>query len=143
MKRGSSATPPTGWHARFRLEAIQTHRFSVPGSHFRTLVRSRMPYRYHRWRDALQLAPNDRAIVGVINDYVTTLDPEAIKALPGECREALFDRDIARAAVTLLRSELVFDGPPEVANMLHEIAHVFAAASVRLSRLGSEFSQGQ
>jgi hypothetical protein len=46
--------------------------------------------------------------------------------------------DLQSAAVTLLRAELEFQGNPRAAQFLHEIAHTFATASVRVSRFRAE-----
>lgn len=42
------------------------------------------------------------------------------------------------AAVTLLQEELRYQGSPEVAEVLREIAHTFAEASTRLTRIRRE-----
>jgi hypothetical protein len=92
---------------------------------------------FQRWRDAIQLAPDENTVVGVMRDYVSAFPPAVIEALPPGCRPAIaeMDEDIQGAAVTLLRVELAYRGGPVGGRLLHEIAHTFAAASVRLSHI--------
>jgi hypothetical protein len=92
-------------------------------------------HRFQRWRDVLRVAPNTQTIIRVVDDYVATLDPY-LDALPRECKLALTKPiDVQGAAVTLLQAEMGFSGREEVREVLHEIAHTFAAASVRLTTL--------
>ena len=44
------------------------------------------------------------------------------------------DPDVQSAAITILHCELGYKGEPFVAEALHEIAHTFAAASLRITR---------
>jgi hypothetical protein len=60
----------------------------------------------------------------------------ALEALPKECRDALQgDFDVQGAAVALLHAELRFKGSDEQHAVLHEIAHTFASAAVRVTLL--------
>jgi len=93
-------------------------------------------HRFQRWREVLQSANTPRAVEMVMRDYVDSLPPGTIEVLPRECQEALHDPDVSAAAVVLLQCEVTArDLSPEVAAVLHEIAHTFAAASVRLRGL--------
>ena len=74
-------------------------------------------------------------MVAVLQDYVGSIDAQVIAILPKACQKALEDPDALGAAVTLLQEELRYQGNPEVAQMLHEIAHTFAAASMRIMRM--------
>jgi len=92
-------------------------------------------HRFQRWRDVLQVAPNTATVGGIVDDYVATIAP-LFDALPAECQRALTKPiDVQASAVTLLQAELSFNGPDEVRDALHEIAHTFAAASGRLTSL--------
>jgi len=71
-------------------------------------------------------------------DYVDTLTPAVISTLPRECQLALADHDIQGAAVTLIQCEMAFHGDPAIADLLHEVAHTYAAASTRIMRLSRE-----
>ena len=93
-------------------------------------------HRFQRWREFLQGANTPRAVETVMRDYVESLPPGTIDVLPPECQQALSDPDLSAAAVALLQCEMTAKGlSPDVAAVLHEIAHTFAAASVRLRGL--------
>jgi hypothetical protein len=91
-------------------------------------------HRFIRWRDAMQTASSPEDVVRIIGDYVTTIPPEVMSLLPEECQRALRDPDVQSAAITILHCELGYKGEPFVAEALHEIAHTFAAASLRITR---------
>lgn len=87
------------------------------------------------WRETLQAAPNARAVSAIMRDYVLTLQ-FVLGDLPPECREALAGEvDVHAAAVTLLHAELHFQGSDEARALLHEAAHMFATAAVRITQL--------
>ena len=90
-------------------------------------------HRFHHWRVRIQDANSAREVAGVMEDYLRTIPGATLEVLP--CREALQTADISQAAMALLQCEMRFQGPPEVAALLHEVAHTFAAASVRLASL--------
>ena len=95
-------------------------------------------HRFQRRRDAIQAASSTAAVDEVMMEYGRTI-PEAVAAsLPPECQRALKDPDIQSAAVGLLHCELGFKGDPEMAALLHEVAHTYAAASLRITRLTKE-----
>lgn len=93
-------------------------------------------HRFQKWREALQLAPNARAVQGIVRDYVEAIGP-LLGVLPADCVRMLLqdNLDIQAAAVTLLQCELRFDGPEQDRALLHEIAHTLAAAAVRITLL--------
>jgi hypothetical protein len=92
-------------------------------------------HRFQRWRDALQVAPNVTAVARIMNDYVDAIRPQ-LTVLPAHCQSALSAPvDVQSAAVTLLHAELDFRGPAETTSFLHEVAHTFASASVRVTML--------
>ena len=93
---------------------------------------------YERWRDTIQAAPDEPAIQRAMRDYTATIPTPILAALPLECRSALGDSDIQGAAVALLQCDLAYQGDPAFAELIHEIAATFAAASTRISRLGRE-----
>ena len=92
-------------------------------------------YRFHHWRVQIQDARDERAVYRVIQDYRLTIPPEIVESLPPECREAIDGRDLASAALTLLQSEMRFQGSSEATAGLHEIAHTYAAAAVRAAAI--------
>jgi len=91
-------------------------------------------YRYQKWRDLLQLAPDVKAVNALMGDYVAVIEPAIISALPPECQRALVPPiNVQTAAVTLLQAELQFRGSAEEASLIQEVAHTFASASVRIT----------
>ena len=95
-------------------------------------------HRFQRWRDALQVAPNVNAVSKIMDDYADAVRPQ-LTVLPVHCQSALRTPvDVQSAAVTLLHAELDFRGSAETASLLHEVAHTFASASVRVTMLHSK-----
>ena len=94
-------------------------------------------HRFRNWREAIQASQDAEAVAALIGEYVASIRRSDLDALSDRCRRVLTDpeADIPGAAVILLREELAFDGNHELGNVLHEIAHTFAAASVRLGQL--------
>jgi hypothetical protein len=92
-------------------------------------------HRFVKWREALNLAPSAAALDGVMRDYVDTLAP-LLAVLPEDCRRALAPPiDIQWAAVTLMQAELRCEGSADSRALLHEVAHTFAAAALRVTQL--------
>jgi len=93
-------------------------------------------HRFQKWREALQLAPDTNTVHGIVRDYVDAIRP-IVAVLPEECGQVLLqgDLNIQSAAVTLLQAELRASGNDEQRALLHEIAHTFAAAAVRITML--------
>ena len=92
-------------------------------------------HRFQMWREALLLAPDARTVNGLMRDYVQAIGP-VLATLPAESRRLLEgDLDVQAIAVALLREELRFDGREEERHLLHEIAHTFASAAVRITLL--------
>ena len=74
------------------------------------------------------------SLLQLMVDYVQSIPADERAKLPGSCQQVLkHPGDVQGAAVTAL----VFNGDPEVAALLHEIAHTFASASFRLGQLNS------
>jgi len=92
-------------------------------------------HHFDKWRNILQVAPTEDTVCGVIRDYLAAIDPAALALIPNDCKQAIQADDVQVAAVTLLHAELMHRGDASVDELLHEIAHTFAAASVRISRL--------
>jgi hypothetical protein len=97
-------------------------------------------HRFQRWRDALQLAPDVKAVSGVMQEYVATLTPEDLEHIPAPCRAALFETplDVPGIAVCLLQAELSWKGRQEDWALLHDVAHIFALAATRLTLVQRE-----
>ena len=74
-------------------------------------------------------------VVALMRDYIATLTPEEIATLPASVWDALNVDDISGSAVVLIREELNLVGKSDAADLLHEIAHTFVAASTRLASI--------
>lgn len=70
-----------------------------------------------------------------MGEYLQTLRPEDVDELPELCRRALTADDISDSALVLIREELTFTGRPEIADMLHEVAHTYVAAANRIVQI--------
>ena len=91
-------------------------------------------HRFHHWRVQIKDAHDERTLARVMQDYRLTLSPAMVESLPTECQECLDNRDIPRAALTLLQAELARqDGSPEDAALLREVAYTYAAAAVKIA----------
>ena len=91
--------------------------------------------RFESSRSLLQVAPNAEAVNAIMRDHVASLGP-LVEVLPENCRAMLSrDFDVHEVAVTLLRAESRFDGSDEAREFLHDLAHTFASAAVRLTFL--------
>ena len=100
-------------------------------------------HHFDKWRDTLRIAPNVKAVSGLMRDYIAAIEPAVISVLPGDCRAALTDPlDVQMAAVTLMQAELLHRGSAQTDALLHELAHTFAAASVRITALHGKPLQG-
>jgi hypothetical protein len=71
-----------------------------------------------------------------MREYASALPPAVRAILSSECQAALSEPlDVQEAAVTLVQAELALIGPSPEQDMLHEVAHTFAAAAVRFRGL--------
>jgi hypothetical protein len=97
-------------------------------------------HRFQKWRDALSIAPDVKAVTGVMHDYVATLAPDELEHITPPCRAALraTPLDIQGIAVCLLQAELAWKGRPEAWAVLHDVAHIFALAATRLTLVQRE-----
>lgn len=95
-------------------------------------------HRFFRWRDRLNATKDAREVRALIAEYLLTIEPAVVKLMPAPCQEALAEGDVQNCAVALLQAELSYSGPDSMRELLHEAAHTFAAASVRLSKLRME-----
>jgi len=95
-------------------------------------------HRVERWREVIQGATDEQAVARLMREYVAAIPDALVAALPPECQRALVDNDIQGAAITILHCELSFMGEPALAQLLHEIAHAYASASMRIARVATE-----
>src|SRR3982750_4354207 len=94
--------------------------------------------RVGRWREVMQTAANEQALEQAVREYAGTIPDTLASLLPPECEKALAAHDIQRAAITLLHCELTYSGDQAVAELLHQIAQTYAAASQRIARLAKQ-----
>ena len=92
-------------------------------------------HQYEYWRARLQDAATTDQIRSLMLDYVQTIPPTVIAALPHDCQRALGDSDIPGASVALLKCDLAFKGGNATWEVLHEAALTFSAASMKLNQL--------
>ena len=96
-------------------------------------------HRFMKWRDALSVASNEKAVEAIVREYVGVIDRDVMQSLPPECQAAMSgEMDLQSAAVALLHAELSYRGDVLLGEVLHEAAQTFAAASIRISRLRTE-----
>jgi hypothetical protein len=93
-------------------------------------------HRFEQWRDALNTAPDVGTVAGIMESYRVAID-HFLTILPPECRRALSRSplEIQTAAITMLLAELSYRGSEEVEEVVHEVAHTFASAAVRVGAL--------
>jgi len=92
-------------------------------------------HRFSHWKVPLSEAQSVSEVTALMHNYLGTLGPDVIAALPPSCWDALTVDDLPGSAVVLVREELHYSGKAEIAEMLHEIAHTFVAASTRVASL--------
>ena len=96
-----------------------------------------MVYRFSRWKERLQDANSVGEVKRILGEYIDAI-PTAFRAgMPADCQSALNADDIAGSAVVLIREELNYSGQPDIAEMLHEVAHTFVAAQNRIVSIRS------
>jgi len=94
-------------------------------------------HRFVRWRETLQAAHTEHDIRKAVDAYVETLGP-VLNVLPEDVRAALTSEDIQTSAVVMLHAEMRQHGESDLAQLLHEIGHTYAAAAVRLAKIRRE-----
>lgn len=92
-------------------------------------------YQFVHWKSALQKANNPQEVHKVLTEYASGIAPGDKIGLPAACKRVLLEVDMRGGAPVLVREELAFDGDSATANLLHEIAHTFVAAAIRVAHL--------
>jgi hypothetical protein len=92
---------------------------------------------FHRLKQALLGAGTEREIRALLTECLAQISPEEMRVLPENCQMAFASRemDLHDAAMDVLRCDLNFAGDSVPRALLHEVAAVFAAASIRLAQL--------
>ena len=95
-------------------------------------------HRFFRWRERLLTTKDEKEVRMLLADYLLSVDPVVLRQMPQPCKEALGSDNVQECAVALLHAEMAYQGSEEMRQLLHEVAHTFAAASVRLSKFKVE-----
>ena len=87
------------------------------------------------WLAAVRGAGSEEELLAVLGRYVATRDPGDLTHLPPACRPRAPESrdDVLETAVVLAREDLKLGSSQGEA--LHQIAAVFAEASIRLTRM--------
>jgi hypothetical protein len=101
--------------------------------------------RFKTSREALWVASTERDIKHLLRDALGQMTPEELASLPHEARFAMIDRepDVHTAAVALLQCDLKHREEGDGAQLLRQVAELYASASVRLSQLQHRFGTAE
>ena len=101
-------------------------------------------HRPERWIPLLRTCESETDIVRVLRDFLATIPPNALAAIPAGAGVATFESalDVAGIAVSLAREELLFAGDEEARAMLNSVTAVFSAAAARLAQIQSQRLRG-
>ena len=91
------------------------------------------------WQGRLDAATSGHEVVAVARDFLASFSPYELVLLPDKCKppHKLYDgEEITTYAFDLVRHECEKERP-EVADMVHKLAHFFSNASIRLSEIQS------
>lgn len=96
--------------------------------------------RPERWIPLLQDCESETDILRVLRDFLATIPPKDMAALPIGAGIATFQSavDLAGIAVSLAREELLFSGDEHLRTLLNHVTAVFSAAATRLAELESQ-----
>jgi hypothetical protein len=96
-----------------------------------------MAYRFQRWKSHIEGAQSEAELVTVLTEYCATFLPSDLAQLPEDCPPCMLEapEDIPARALDFTRCELKAQHGTRAADLLHEIALSFKAASEKLGRL--------
>lgn len=88
-------------------------------------------------RESILSAPDEREARRLISEALSSVTVGEVASLPIECRWAIVtgSLDFHSAAVELLQCDLKYNGDETTGDLLHQMAELFACASVRFSQL--------
>ena len=97
-------------------------------------------HRPERWVPLLQSCDSESELVRVLRDFLATIPPKDLAAIPAGAGVASFDSalDVAAIAVSLAREELLFSGDETSRALLNSVTTVFSAAATRLAEIQSQ-----
>ena len=94
-------------------------------------------HRPERWIPLLRTCESETDLVRVLRDFLATIPPNDLAAIPAGAGVATFESalDVAGIAVSLAREELLFSGDADARKLLNNVTAVFAAAATRLAEI--------
>lgn len=94
------------------------------------------------WQGRLDLADNEAEVVEVARDYLASLDPFEIDAMPEHCkpRKLFVAADIASYGFDLARCHCA---QPDAAGVVHRTAAFFLHANSRLAAILANMNDGE
>ena len=97
-------------------------------------------HRPERWIPLLQKCESEADIVRTLRDFVRTIPPNDLAAIPARAGIATLEStvDLAGIAVSLAREELLFAGDEKSGAVFSNVTAVFAAAATRLAQIQSQ-----
>ena len=99
--------------------------------------------RFKEFRGRLGVAKHETEISAAMQELLNAILPSETAEFPDDVLSALTAdfRDIPSSAVTLKRSELLFDGSGESRSFLHQLALVYEEASQRIAQMHARRAQ--
>lgn len=96
--------------------------------------------RFAHWQSLLKDAKDERGIVLVVQEFLSSIDRDEHANLPAGCCPLAVDsaREISEWAVELARADREFVDQPKSEVMLHEMSAVFTEAANCLAELATE-----
>jgi hypothetical protein len=93
-----------------------------------------------RWIPLLQSCDSETELVRVLRDFLGTIPPSDLAAIPAGAGIAGFESalDVASIAVSLAREELLFGGDEAARSVMAHVTAVFAAAATRLAEIQAQ-----
>jgi hypothetical protein len=93
--------------------------------------------RFRSVREEILDAHSVEGVERVLFDALGRIEPDELKTLPEECLAIVANRrtDIHETAVTLLHCDLRHRGEGLMAELLRQLAELYASASVRISQI--------
>ena len=87
------------------------------------------------WQGRIRQAPNEEAVLAVVEEFISSLPHDGVARLPESSRPyGIKGRDAVIAHnVQVARDELLCDGPAEVKELLRDLAMVLTEASARIT----------
>ena len=101
---------------------------------------NRWMHRPERWVPLLEKCESETDLVRVLRDFLRTIPPSDLAAIPAGAGVATFESaaDLAGIAVSLAREELLYAGDDRGRELLNSVTKVFTVAATRLAEIQSQ-----